>query len=344
MISPKTFYRAHILLAVMLAPLALLACAKPPPAVEPDNLVWPLPPSPPRIKYVQSIFTEDDIGRHYNFFEQLFGKDYFDGLVRPYGVSARNGRIYVADIVLRRVIVFDLTEKRMFPVGREGNYVLPASAVADGDGNIYVADSGANKVVKYDAGGNYRTSYILEKGRPVAVAVNDKLGRLYVVDRAMHRIVVFGLDGTMLFTFGGLGVADGKFNIPLDITVDRTGRVYVLDNGNFRVQAFSPDGEFLRRFGSVGDGPGMFANPKGVAVDSEGHVYVTDAAFSNVQIFDGEGNVLLFVGSAGFDPGFFQLPAGISIDENDRIYVADQLNSRIQVFQYLHVPDSPEHP
>jgi DNA-binding beta-propeller fold protein YncE len=336
MTSFRAPHLARILLVVLYVPLALLASCQPPPAVEPDNIFWPLPPNQPRIKYVRSIFTEDDIGRVYSFREKLFGKDYFDGLVRPYGVSARQGRIYVSDIVQRRVIVFDLASKRLFPVGQEGGVALPASAVADADGNIYVADSGASKVVKYDAEGHYRTSYLLEGGKAVAVAVNDKLARLYVADRAMHRIAVFGLDGTKLFVFGGLGVGDGQFNIPLDVTVDRAGRVYVLDNGNFRVQVFSPDGEFLRRFGSVGDGPGMFANPKGIAVDSEDHVYVTDAAFGNFQIFDGEGNVLLFVGEAGFGPGLFHLPAGIAIDEKDRIYVADQLNGRIQEFQYLH--------
>jgi DNA-binding beta-propeller fold protein YncE len=331
-------------LTALLLPLVLLACGGPRAPVEPDNLFWPQPPNPPRIKYVRSIFTEDDIGRRYSVLEQLFGKDYFDGLVRPYGVSAREGRIYVSDLVLRRVIVFDLAEKRTFPLGREGAYVLPSAAAADGSGNIYVADSGGSKIVKYDAKGGYQTSFPLEKGRPVAVAVNSELGRLYVVDRAQHRVLVFGLDGSQLFSFGGVGVADGKFNIPLDITLDRTGRVYVLDNGNFRVQIFSPDGAFLRRFGSVGDGPGMFANPKGIAVDSEGHIYVTDAAFANFQIFDQEGNVLLYVGEAGPGPGRFQLPAGISIDENDRIYVADQLNSRIQEFQYLHEASSAGQP
>jgi len=331
----RTRRLARILLALLLLPHVLLACAKPP-AQEAGKIVWPPPPEPPRIEYVRSIFSEDDIGREYSILEHFFGKSYLDSLVRPYGVSARHERIYVSDIILRRVIVFDLAAKRILAVGEEGGVVLPAAAVADSNGNIYVADSGGGKVVKFDAAGHYQTSYAMDGGKPVALALNDKLARLYVVDRAMHRVAVLGLDGTKLFAFGGIGVADGKFNIPLDVAVDRTGLVYVLDNGNFRVQVFSPDGAFLRRFGSVGDGPGMFANPKGIAVDSEGHVYVTDAAFGNFQIFDGEGNVLLFVGEAGFGPGLFQLPAGISIDEQDRIYVADQLNSRIQEFQYLH--------
>ncbi len=311
------------------------ACAPPQRPPEPANLFWPLPPDAPRIHYLQSIYTDDDIGREYSLKEKMFGKDYDDRMARPYGVAARKGKIIVSDIVLRRVLIFDLTAKRMRVVGNEGALTTPASAEEGPDGTLYVADAGSNKVAVYDPDGKYRTAYVIKNGKPVALSINDDLKRIYVVDRANHRVVVMGLDGTFLFAFGSRGGADGMFNIPLDITVDRRGRVYVLDAGNFRVQIFTADGKFLSKFGSVGDRPGMFGNPKGIAVDSEGHIYVTDAAFSNFQIFDQQGRVLLFVGSLGPWAGYFQLPAGISVDERDRIYVADQLNARIEVFQYL---------
>lgn len=294
-----------------------------------------MPPDQPRIKYVQSIFSEDDIGRVYSLSEKLFGKDYFDNVARPYGVSIKRGKLYVADIILRKVLVFDLVARRLTVVGQEGAFQIPASAVADSSGNIYVADSGGSKIAVFTAQGVYQTAYAVKDGKPVSLAVNDALKRLYVVDRAQHRILALGLDGKQLFEFGGRGTADGNFNMPLDIAIDAQGTLYVLDNGNFRVQMFDPDGAFLSKFGAVGDRPGMFANPKGIALDSEGHIYVTDAAFSNFQIFDRKGAILLFVGELGSWAGSMQLPAGIAIDENDRIYVADQLNGRVQVFQYL---------
>jgi DNA-binding beta-propeller fold protein YncE len=252
----------------------------------------------------------------------------------------RHGTLLVADIALRRVLIFDLVNKRLRVLGEEGALITPASAAADLSGTVYVADTGGAKIAVYGPGGAYRTAFILKGSRPVAVALNEALGRLYAVDREGHCVVVFGLDGTRLFEFGGRGGADGKFNIPLDITVGANGDVYVLDAGNFRVQIFTAEGGFLSKFGAVGDRPGMFANPKGIALDSEGHIYVTDAAFSNVQIFDRRGNVLLFLGQLGPRPGYFHLPAGIAIDESDRIYVADQLNGRIQVFQYMKTQES----
>ena len=324
----------HLILPVLFLGV-IASCGPAPRPPEPTNLLWPLPPDQPRIRFVQSIFTEDDIGRVYSMREKMFGKEYFDGMVRPYGVGVRKGKLYVADIVLRRILVFDLIAKRLFTIGQEGACNTPSAVTAGTDGTIYVADSGGGKVVVYSGTGTFRTSYPLPGSKPVGLTINEALGRLYVVDRAEHRVLVLSLDGKKLFEFGAKGVEDGKFNIPLDVAIDSQNVVYVLDSGNFRVQRFTADGNFLSKFGMVGDRPGMFANPKGIAIDSEDHLYVTDAAFNNFQIFDREGNILLFVGEMGSWPAAFQLPAGIAIDEIDRIYIADQLNARIQVFQYL---------
>ncbi|OGW41731.1 MAG: hypothetical protein A2010_08200 [Nitrospirae bacterium GWD2_57_9] len=311
------------------------ACSSAPSRTEPDNLFWPLPPQTPRIKYVKSIYSEDDIGREYSLREKLFGKSYTDQLRRPYGIFARRGKVYVTDIGAMRVWIYDLIEKRLRVLGEEGAIQLPSAITADADGNVYVADAAKSKIAVYDRDGRYSTAFILENVKPVALAFNEALRRLYVVDRIGHKIVVLDTAGKMLFEFGGQGVEEGRFNMPLAVDLDKGGNVHVLDNRNFRVQTFDPDGKFLRTFGSVGDRPGFFSNPKGLALDSEGHIYVTDAAFSNFQIFEQSGSVLLYVGKLGPDPGQLYLPAGIAIDENDYIYIADQLNSRVQVFQYL---------
>lgn len=314
---------------------AMTACLGPERRIEPEALFWPLPPDPPRIKYLQSIYSEDDIGRTYTFLEKLFGKSYFDRMSRPYGVAVRAGKLYVSDLNLRRVLVFDIAAKRLSLLGEEGAVRTPAAAAVSTAGLVYVVDTGGSKIAVYDAAGNYTTAYPVKESKPVAVALNEALGRMYVVDRAKHRVIVLDMAGRELFTFGGRGDRDGQMNMPLDAAVDGDGTVYVLDSGNFRVQIFGPGGEFLSKFGMVGDQPGYFANPKGIALDSEGHIYVTDAAFGNFQIFDRQGRVLLYVGHTGSLPGQFQLPGGIAIDDQDRIYVADQINSRIQIFQYM---------
>ncbi len=302
---------------------------------EPANLVWPPLPSQPKIKYIQSIYTEDDIGRTYSLKENLFGKEYDDTLKRPYAVFAGSGNILITDIGAKFVQVLDLTAKRMSVVGGDGSLRYPVAAVSDASGAIYVADVGNAKVMVYEGSGRYRTSYAVDKSKPVALAINERLGILYVVDRQQHRVIAFDKQGRQLFTFGSFGDSNGNFNVPLAIAIGADDKLYVLDSGNFRVQVFDARGAYLSKFGSVGDRAGLFANPKGIALDSAGHIYVTDAAFSNFQVFDQQGNVLLYIGSLGPAPGQMHLPGGIAIDDQDRIYVADQLNKRIEVFQYL---------
>lgn len=319
-----------------------LSCA-PVEKVKEVEIIWPLPPEEPRIKWVGWLRGEKDVeeisaGR--KFIDTLLGeKEEFRWLRKPYGVHAAGGRVYVSDTAIGKIVVFDLIEKRFYFIGEEGPGILskPSGVTTDREGNIYVTDTIQDRAVVYNKNGEF-THALGKKGQfeqPAGIAVNDRLGRVYVVDVKKHNVQVFKKNGEFLFKFGRRGRGDGEFNFPTNIFIDKDGKVYVCDTMNFRVQIFDQDGNFISKFGELGDIPGKFARPKGIAVDSEGHIYVVDAAFNNVQIFDQEGQLLLVFGEMGRGPGRFWLPAGMYIDDNDRIYVADQYNSRINIFQYL---------
>ncbi|GBE06701.1 serine/threonine-protein kinase PknD [bacterium BMS3Abin10] len=307
------------------------------------ELYWPLPPDEPRIKWVGWIRGEQDVREETageKFLKAVLGEESrFTRLKKPYGVHARDGRIYVSDTLAGKVAVFDLAKKKFFYLGTSGAGVLskPIGIATDAAGYIYVTDTNQDRAIVYEHNGTF--SHALgEKDQfeqPGGIAVNDTLNRIYVVDIKRHHVQVFNRQGQYLFQFGKRGPEDGEFNFPINIFIDNEGKVYVSDSMNFRVQMFDADGNFLSKFGSLGDAPSQFARPKGVAVDSEGHIYVVDAAFNNVQIFDSEGQLLLFFGEMGTGPGGFWLPAGMFIDENDKIYVADQYNRRINIFQYM---------
>jgi DNA-binding beta-propeller fold protein YncE len=219
-----------------------------------------------------------------------------------------------------------------------GRLSLPLGLALSADGRVFVADAKTKRIFAFDAKGELKTAIGGESvfNNPAAVAVNDELGRLYVVDSYAHNVRVFSLMGEPLFDFGKRGNGEGEFNFPSNVAIDkRNGNVVIVDTQNFRVQVFDKDGKFLRKFGRLGDQVGNFSRPKGVGIDSEGNIYVTDAAFDNFQVFDEKGQILLFIGRAGMDLGNFQLPAGLFVDDKDRIYVVDSLNSRVQVFQYM---------
>ena len=307
------------------------------------SLVWPSPPDKPRIEYLYSVLSSDDVN------EETFGRKLKETFIRkasassfgkPYAVHAdREGRILVTDSAWGKVLVFDRKHHKFSIIGESGAGILskPLGVTTDSKNNLYVTDSVKNRIIVYDRDGNFIKAMGKEGDfkQPVGIALNESVGQIYVVDTQRHNVQVLNMEGEVIQSIGQPGTMDGEFNFPTNIAVDKNGKVYVTDSYNFRVQIFDKDGNFLRKFGGLGTGLGMFSKPKGISVDSEGHIYVVDAAFNNVQIFDKEGRLLLVFGEMGTKPGQFWLPAGIYIDEKDNIYIADQYNRRISVYRYL---------
>ena len=312
------------------------------------DLVWPLPPEKPRIRYLGSLSNNLDIEppKTKGWLQKLINEDEATrivGMVRPASVAVDSReRIFVADPLRSAVFVFDMKTKKMDVWGTKGQGRLlnPFGLAIDKNDNVYVSDTAQKRVNVYNSDGDLISS-IIKVGNevitnPTGLAIDPARNRLLIVDSRGHKIFVCDLDQLDKgIAFGNRGEGDGEFYFPSYVAVDKEGRIYVSDTLNFCVKIFDKDFKFIRRLGEHGTGMGMFDRPKGVAVDSEGHIYVADAAFSNFQIFNSEGQLLLFVGSFGFEPGSFRLPSGLFIDNRDRIYVADSVNRRIQMFQYL---------
>jgi len=306
---------------------------------EDNNFYWPSPPEEPKISYIGAYRGEADF-REASFLDVIFGTSPDYGLPKPYGVFSKGDKIYVTLTQNPAVAVIDKKARTVKFIGDAGagRLSLPLGVAISNDGMAFVSDARIKKVYGYDENGGLRVAIGTknEFQNPSGIAINQELGRLYVVDSKAHNVHVYTLKGEPLFKFGERGDKDGQFNFPSNVAIDRrNGNVYIVDTQNFRVQYFDKDGQFISKFGNVGDVPGSFTRPKGIGVDSDGHVYVADAAFDNFQIFDDKGQLLLYVGSGGTGPGQFQLPAGLYIDEQDRIFVADSVNFRVQAFQYL---------
>jgi DNA-binding beta-propeller fold protein YncE len=308
------------------------------------ELVWPLPPEQPRIRYLRSFHGDEDFKKKKKsrWKRILLGpqEEKHIYLKKPYGVATDSaGRVYVTDSALGGIMVFDEEAKDVRALGHAGQikFRTPIGIAVDGEDRIFVSDVGLHMIIVMDGSGGLLMGFGKKEGlkRPSGLAIDRERGRLYVSDTPEHRIVVYGLDGKLLESLGSRGDGKGEFNYPTNVAVAPDGTLFVVDTGNFRIQSFSPDGEFLMSMGEAGTGYGNFSRPKGISLDSQGHLYVVDAAFNNFQIFNRKGEILMFVGGGGYLPGNFHLPAGIHIDGSDRVYVADQANSRVQVFQYL---------
>jgi DNA-binding beta-propeller fold protein YncE len=326
------------ILALALLLIGINACA-PGPSKRQLELVWPLPPDQPKIKFVDIIRTNLDLEKKGGLAEAIFGEERAEGFQKPYGVAVdKDGKIYVTDI--NRVFVLDLKKKDYDFIGNEPGVGQLRNAIGiaiASDGRVFVTDVSAARLYVY-RNGKYAEA-IGEKGEfasPSGVALDEKNGLIYVTDTRYHTVKIFSLlDYKHIRDIGKNGSGIGEFNFPTNIAVDAEGKFYVVDTGNFRVQIFGKDGQFIRAIGVPGDMPGSFARPKGIAIDSEEHIYVVDTAFQNFQIFDQTGKILLAVGSGGTDPGQFLLPAGMTIDDQDKIYVVNQIPGTVQIFQYL---------
>jgi DNA-binding beta-propeller fold protein YncE len=312
------------------------------------QLVWPLPPAEPRIKYIESIHGAMDVepAKKANFLDRLAGirvKDFKPGFVKPYGIAVdSHGRIYVADSGQGIIFVLDRQQKQVTFLGRTPQVRLrvPIGIVVDGKDRVWVADSLGQHVYAFDPDSGQVLFALGKPGEmvnPTDVAVDDARNRLYVIDSRQHCVLVYDSEsGQYLSKFGKRGIGKGEFNFPTNIALDRAGRIYISDTLNHRVQIFDPEGKFVDTFGEQGNHLGDMLKPKGVALDRDQNIYVVDADFDNFQIFDQKKQLLMFLGSYGQEPGTFWLPAGICIDQQNFIYVADQNNRRIQIFQLLN--------
>lgn len=124
--------------------------------------------------------------------------------------SARD-RLYIASPASNRVFAVDLASGNAIPFAGTGaapdlataQFAAPVSAVnaaiaspeglaIDGDGNIFIADTGTNAILRVDAKSKMLTHVRLASNlsSPAALAM-DRRGNLFVADRGNQRIVEF---------------------------------------------------------------------------------------------------------------------------------------------------------
>ena len=321
--------------------------AKSPPVID---LAWPEPPEPPRIKFVDVLASEADLGRELSrrerFVSFLSGaKPEIYRIYQPRDVvvSDDGTRVYASDFGQATIFRFDLQTRKVDLIGREDPFAQPFGLALDEEENLYVVEQQAKRVRVVDKSGKTLRNITHDSlVRPTDVAIDRTRKLIYVADASRktstdHTVKVFDKDGGLVRTIGqGVGDCEGCLLFPTYVTIDAAGNVYVCSTLLARVDVFTPEGKYLQTIGGRGTTFGLFDKPKGVAIDSFGNVYVADSGWSNVQIFNKKGQVLLFFGGRGAYPGLLKNPTGVAIDKNNKIYVADYLNYRVSVYQLVN--------
>lgn len=182
----------------------------------------------------------------------------------------------------------------------------PTGIVRSGDGDVYVADAGAQLIRKigadgwgtsiagfpsqyYNAGLRDSTALGSKFSSPTDLAIGPG-GDVFVADSGNHR--VRRVSGGYVTTFAGSssGYADGKgaqakMNKPLGITADPVGNLYVADYNNCAIRKVAPDASVTTVVGGVGkcsQNAGTAAAtrlyyPHAVTFGPDGYLYVATA-------------------------------------------------------------------
>ena len=261
-------------------------------------------------------------------------------VIRPVAAAiGADDRIAIADLGCSCVHLYIPSEQKYRKILRadKEDLLSPVSVVFDDELRLYVSDSSRGVIRIFDKKGTLVTT-IKSAGtttllRPTGLSYASDRKILYAVDTLANTVYAFNSSGSLLFSFGGPGEQQGRFNFPTHIVASPDGRVYVTDSMNFIVQVFDASGVFLVSFGHHGNGTGDFSRPKGIAVDRGGVIYVVDNLFDNIQLFDLTGRFLFTIGGRGTGYGEFWLPSGLFLDNKDKLYVCDTYNQKVQLFQ-----------
>jgi sugar lactone lactonase YvrE len=249
-------------------------------------------------------------------------------------------------------------------IGIKASFVGPSGLTIDASGNLYIADTGNNKIRKISPTGVVTTVAGTGVGgsvdgdrsqasflAPTDVVV-DAAGNLYVADISNNKIRKITPSG-VVSTFAGSGAEGSKDGIgilaslhyPRFITIDASGNLFVSEWGSHKIRKISPAGivTTLAGGGIYGvDGAGSiagFALPSGLTIDATGNLYVADVHSNKIRKITPAGVVTTFVGTgiAGSLDGLlatatFDRPFGVAIDNNGNVYIAG--NGKIRKIAY----------
>jgi sugar lactone lactonase YvrE len=207
-----------------------------------------------------------------------------------------------------------------------GQFDNPHGLAVDSAGNIFVADTGNERVQKFSPNGTFVTNMATTDPNGIAI---DRAGNIYVAEiGSKHAVQKLGSDGKFIAKW-----APGLYG-PRKIAIGANDSIYVVDSGNNRIVKFCPHGQVLASWGSEGSGDGQFKGVSSVAVDPiDNKVYVADPMNSRIQVFGSNGQFLTKwpVPEWGQPLGFEDL----AIDsQKGRVYASSTHMSVILVFDF----------
>jgi DNA-binding beta-propeller fold protein YncE len=207
-----------------------------------------------------------------------------EGYNRPFDVyEAADGTVFVTEFGADRVSHCRPDGTKLTVFGEAGigpgQLLGPQYIDGDGDGFLYVSDSGNARVVKFDDDG----SFVLSFGRPTRFfdGLSDPVGivvmneNVFVLDAGRKELVVFDPSGNYVRSHSGLDLVR-----PEGLAGDGSGRLLIADRQH--VVRFDPATETTRR---IGQGDGVAPSLTFASLDVNGNLLASDFRADEVLVF-----------------------------------------------------------
>jgi hypothetical protein len=272
------------------------------------------------------------------------------------------GNVYFSEPYKHRVRKIDV-EGNIFTIagngtsGRSGdNYPAtdaqlntPYGIAADGQGNLYIADYGNNRIRKVNPAGIIYTCKSFAF-KPMDITL-DTTGNLYVAEEGsmtVSKTTPAGVASVVVNGFSNV-LPGGAYGVTSDLwqpqnarlnglTIAPSGNVYIADHWDNLIRKVSPAGVLSTisgahpQFITNGDGgPAGLATlngPRRLATDKEGNIYVSDGTIRKINT----AGIISTVAGGGIgqptDNNIMATDArlttvGIAVDNNGNLYIAD---------------------
>ena len=261
----------------------------------------------------------------------------------PWGVEVDDsGNFYISDPYNHCVVKLDVGGNIVTVAGSgtegysgdggpavDAQLFQPSGMAADGNGNLYVADSMNHCIRKIDSQGRISTiagtgteGYSGDGGPasearlrfPADLAIGNN-GLIYVADTYNHAVRVIEGDGTIRTLAGdgmegyagdGGAALEAKLSHPAGIVIGPSGQLFVSDSGNHCIRKIDFQGVIRTiagngRAGYSGDNglaaAALLNQPLGIAFDSEGNLYVSDSVNLRIRRISAEGIITTMAGN-----------------------------------------------
>jgi sugar lactone lactonase YvrE len=263
-----------------------------------DGLGATCEPAPKRgwqRRYHHVLFVVDRDGKqvqywnqHDKLFEAPCGRGPHKIKISPYDADKH---VWVIDDQLHVIHKFTYDGNLVMTLGTKGQRGRDGGRLFDRptdidwlpDGTFFISDGyGGTRVAKFDKDGKFLMDWGSAPKDPANPGPNEwntvhsiaisKDRRLFVVDRAHHRIQIFDENGKFLDMFSTGSAA----SLPYYHFIDTSQNIWVADGGTGRINKYDLNGNYLYGWGVKGGQPGQFNGPHALTVDQDGNLYVAE--------------------------------------------------------------------